>query len=88
MSTQFQSKSFWDCSNVSVEPESETSRLAQNDVEFQRQPLINIIFVPSSRLLPVSDDNKSKYFEEFIFGIVAKRVLDRNKKLFDELSKY
>jgi len=88
MSTQPQPKSFWDCSSVLVEVERETSQLAQSDVEFQRQGLTNVIFVPRSRLPTVLDDNKSKYFEEVLFSIIAERVLHRNKKLFDELSKY
>lgn len=88
MSTQPQLKSFWDCSNVSVEAEMETSQLAQSDVKFQRQASINVIFVPRSRIPSFSDDNKSKHFEEFLFSTIAERVLHRNKKLFDELSKY
>lgn len=88
MSTQPKSKSFWACSNVLVEIKRETTQLAESDVKFQRQGLVNVIFVPRSRLPTVLDDNKSKYFEEFLFRIIAERVLHRNKKLFDELSKY
>lgn len=88
MSTQTQSKNFWACSNVSVEEEREISQLAESDFKFQRQGLSSVIFVPRSKLPAFLDDNKSKYFEELMFSIVAERVLHRNRKLFDELSKY
>lgn len=35
-----------------------------------------------------NDDEKSAIFQEMLFQDVARRVLERNKKLFKELSRY
>jgi len=35
-----------------------------------------------------TDNEKSSFFENLLFDVISRRVLERNKRLFQELSKY